>query len=241
MPARLKATGLIWPTLLAAAALAVLLGLGTWQMQRKAWKDDLQSQIDQRSKAAPVAARTAAVLTTLPEYTRVKAAGRFDHAAERYLYAPDPKLGPGYQVFTPLQLSDGLVLMVNRGFVPEALRDPSRRATGQIPGEVEVTGLLRVQAPPGQFTPANEPARNLWYWRDLPAMAGGGRRAVPASLDVEATPLPPGGWPKGGTTLVTLTNRHLEYAITWYGLALTLIGVYIAFARARLTAAPRPD
>src|SRR5262249_9168355 len=110
-----------------------------------------------------------------------------------------------------------------------------------IPGEVQVTGLVREAPVPGMFTPANDPARNLWYWPDIAALtasafAGGQseRLAFPFSVDADRLPEPPGGLPKGGVTRLDLPNRHLEYAITGSGLALTLIGVYLAFAASRL-------
>jgi surfeit locus 1 family protein len=232
-----RSAGLLWPTLAALAALGVLLGLGTWQLQRKAWKDGLQRQIDERAAAAPQVATSGDVLAKLPEYTRVTVRGVFRHEGERHLWSPDPRMGSGFLVFTPLTLADGSTLMVNRGFVPDALRDPAKRAEGQLAGEVGVTGLLRAPEMQAAFVPANEPARNLWYWRDLPAMAGAAPRLVPMLLDAGVEPANPGGWPKGGTTAMRLPNKHLEYAITWYGIALTLIGVYAAFVVGRLKAA----
>ena len=116
---------------------------------------------------------------------------------------------------------------------------PARRQ-GQLPGEVEITGLIRVPQAPGLFAPANDVARNLWYWPDVAAMHDArpspARRvsALPFWIDADAQPEPPGGLPRGGVTRLDLPNRHLEYALTWYGLALTLIGVYVAFAAGRL-------
>lgn len=243
---------LVWPTVATLAALAILLGLGTWQMQRKAWKEGLLDAIAQRVTADPVPLDTAARRWTAGEdleYLRVTARGRFHHAKERLLYAPG-KDGPGFHVFTPLETAAGRYLFVNRGFVPEPLKDPSARAAGQPPGEIEVTGLLRRPADQGWFTPANEPARNLWFWRDLDGMAASalGRDAsktLPFFLDEQ--PRDQGSaaatWPRPGVTRLDLPNRHLEYALTWYGLAGALIAVYLAYARGRLhrsTGNPRP-
>ena len=119
---RFRAGGLIWPTICALGALAALLALGTWQMQRKAWKDGLQRQITERARASPMAISNSAAFAGLSEYARVSIAGRFLHDAERYYYAPDPKMGPGYHVYTPLLLTDDRIVMVNRGAVPEELK-----------------------------------------------------------------------------------------------------------------------
>ncbi len=234
---RIRQARLVWPTLVTAAALAVLIGLGTWQLQRKAWKDGLQREMDQRAGQAPRSVSIGPELAKLAPYTRVRVRGRFRHDGERYVYAPHPRLGSGVLVFTPLTLMDGSTLMVNRGFVPDALRDPARRADGQLAGEAEVVGLVREPEAQAAFVPANDPARNFWYWRDIAAMAGNSPKVLPVYLDAVAEPANPGGWPKGGGTLLQLPNKHLEYTVTWYGIALTLVGVYFAFARGRLQAA----
>lgn len=251
---RLRATGLLWPTLVTVAGLAVLVSLGNWQMQRKTWKEALLAQIEARRTAAPVDVDTVlgAIAASAPgdgepgsrqaaEYMRARATGRFLHEREQFYYAPDPKLGPGYHVLTPLEIAGGTprILFVNRGFVPERLRERETRRAGLVEGPTTVTGLVRLQGETGPFTPANDPARNLWYWRDIPALGRAAfpaedRRILPFVLDAEAEPATPGGWPKGGVTEVKLPNRHLEYALTWYGLAATLAAVYALFARGRL-------
>jgi len=237
----LKRAGLIWPTVLAIAGLAVLIGLGTWQLQRKQWKDQLIAKIAARVVASPVPlseAQQASLAGGDIEYLHVTAKGRLHHDQERYLYAP-AKSGLGWHVYAPLEWAPSQVVWVNRGFVPDARKDPASRREGQPPGEVEVRGLVRVPHGPGLFAPANDVARNLWYWPDVTAMhssAFGGTDVRDSSvwIDADAQSGPPGGLPRGGVTRLDLPNRHLEYALTWYGLALTLIGVYGAFAAGRL-------
>jgi len=237
----LKRAGLIWPTALTIAGLAVLIGLGTWQLQRKQWKDRLIAKIASRVVASPVplseAQRTWLAGGDI-EYLHVTAKGRLHHDKERYLYTP-AKSGLGWHVYAPLEWAPSQVVWVNRGFVPDTSKDPARRREGQPPGEVEITGLARVPHAPGLFTPANDVGRNLWYWPDVAAMqssvfAGTDVRASPFWIDADAQPEPPGGLPRGGVTRLDLPNRHLEYALTWYGLALTLIAVYGTFAASRL-------
>jgi surfeit locus 1 family protein len=142
------------------------------------------------------------------------------------------------------------IVWINRGWVPDARKAPETRAEGQVPGEVEVRGLVRhVRA--GWFAAQNDPGRNLWYWPDIAAMtaaafpddpqraAGGSPRpaSLPLVIEADAKPEPLGGLPRGGVTRLDLPKRHLEYALTWYGLAMTLVGVYFAFAVSRLRAA----
>jgi len=242
---RLRRAGLVWPTLAALAGLAVLVSLGTWQLQRRQWKAELIAKMVARTRAEPVdlaraldSARRGADI----DYLHVTARGRFHHDKERYLYAP-AKAGLGWHVYTPLETEPGRIIWVNRGFVPDARKVPATRADGLLPGEVEVRGLVREPAGRGLFTPDNDAARNLWYWPDPAAMsasafAAGSIATAPFTIDADAAPAPPGGLPQGGTTRLDLPNRHLEYALTWFGLALTLAGVYAAFAASRLRTRP---
>jgi surfeit locus 1 family protein len=264
---RLREGRLLWPTLAALAGLAVLIGLGTWQMERKRWKEDLIARIAAGIKAEPVPispvdpgvlarAKSPAGedMIVLPsEYMHVAVRGRFHHDKEQYLYAPTPE-GLGWHVFTPLELAaePERLVWINRGFVPDARKAPAVRPEGQVPGEVEVRGLVRKPPAKGLFTPENDASHNLWHWPDLAAMTraafqnvappgpgGPGQSAQPAKawpifIEADAQPAPPGGLPKGGVTRLDLPNRHLEYALTWYGLAATLAGVYLAFAISRL-------
>lgn len=258
--ARLRAARLLWPAVLTAAALPVLLGLGTWQLQRKAWKEGLIAALHTRAHAAPISldelfARQSASHPELPtatdfEYTRVALKGRFLNADERYLYALDDELGPGEHVYTPFATSDGhWLVMVNRGFVTAEKRPPQARPDSQREGDTEVVGLVRSGETKNMFEPANDPAHNQWFYKDISAMAAGvsltsGRALAPFVVDAEAAATPAGGWPKGGVTRLVLPNRHLEYAFTWYGLAVAMLAVFAMFALERLKepdSAAEPD
>jgi len=240
---RLRQAGLVWPTLLALAGLAVLIGLGTWQMSRKAWKEGLLAQIAERARASPVPLAEALRRwreTGDVEYLHVRIAGRFRHEAERHVFAIDERLGPGFHVYTPLETPEGQLVLVNRGFVPDRLADPALRPQGQVAGDAVLTGLARRPQARPRFTPESDTTRNVFYWPDFAGMqaslraVGQGRQVVPFFVEADAQPANPGGLPKGGVTRLMLPNRHLEYALTWYGLALTLVGVFAAFARTRL-------
>ncbi len=241
MLSQLRAKRLLWPAVMTFVGVIFLIGLGNWQMRRLAWKEGLIGAIAERAHADPVslaAIEARAAEGGDPEYARVRIAGRLLNDHELYFYAFDEQLGPGYHVLTPLRRAEGRTVFVNRGFVPQDLRDPARRAPGQPAGDVSIVGLVRVPAPPGLFTPVNDPAKNVWYWYDLDAMAASAlgsaeKPVVPFIVDAEAEPAPPGGFPKGGTTRLKLPNRHLEYALTWYGLAAALVAVFGAFAVTR--------
>lgn len=241
MLSALRDKSLIWAGIAALLGVLALAALGTWQMQRLAWKQGLIGSIAERVHAKPVTVAAVAERAAEGgdiEYARVTATGRFSHDREIHLYALDESGGPGFHIITPMHLADGRIVLINRGFVPNDLKEPARRSAGLITDEVVVTGLVRHGDEKGVFIPANDSARNIWYWRDIEAMAAAGGGADAARVhrfivDAEAEPAPPGGWPKGGVTRLELPNRHLEYALTWYGLAVALVGVFVAFVITR--------
>jgi len=246
---KIRDAGLLLPGVLAVVVFAASVELGNWQMQRKAWKDAIVADIAKRSTGSPV------VLPALDsvgqwrsagngDYSKVRMRGRFSHEFERYFYALHPRFGPGFHVYTPLVLSSSNVVWVNRGYVSEGVKAPQARREGQVAGEVEVVGLVRMPVKKGTFSPDNDISGNIWFWRDLKAMHASAFdpvkvRAFPFFVDALAEPAAPGGWPRSGVTDLKIFNRHLEYALTWYGLAATLLGVFSVFAWGRLRATTR--
>jgi surfeit locus 1 family protein len=225
---------LLVPTLFTVPGVLILLGLGVWQVQRLHWKEGLIAQRDAAVVAAPTAPpRTLAEAKGL-EFHHVAAEGVFDNDKELYLAATSDSGESGYQVVTPLKLDDGRVMFVNRGFIPLELKDKASRKAGELSGPQRVIGLLRIPAAekPSFFLPDNRPDINLWFWVDLPAMARQDAIAdpVPFYMDADATPNP-GGWPKGGVTRLDLPNDHLQYAITWFSLAVALVVIYVLYHR----------
>lgn len=221
-------------------ALLLLLSLGTWQLYRLQWKEHLLAEIEARRHAPPAALAEVEHKAKGGEdidYVPVTVTGVFEHAHEQYFFATDDG-EVGYHVYTPLILADGRAVFVNRGFVLEALKDPAKRQDDQIPGTVTITGLARakLESKPSWIVPDNEPAKQLYFWKDLDAMAANAAvpkdKLVPIFVDADATPNP-GGWPKGGVTQLDLPNNHLSYAFTWYGLAAVLLVVSVLAFRRR--------
>lgn len=235
-----------WLGLLLPASLAfiILIGLGTWQVERKAWKEALIASLTTRLAEPPGALPTAASWPRLDpaddEYRRVTFMAQFDNTAEALVFGaasafrPDVS-GPGYWVFTPARLAEGAVVMVNRGFVPEGRQEPKTRADGEISGAVEIVGTMRWPDSRHWFTPKDDPAHNLWFSRDPQSIAAAkgfsnGAAVAPFYIEQEA-PVPPGGLPIPGRIVVNLPDNHLQYAITWYGLAAALVGVLLIYIR----------
>jgi surfeit locus 1 family protein len=230
-----------WPTVFTVPMLLLCLGLGVWQVQRLSWKEGLIAARTAAVAAAPIAAPGDAEAARGMEFRHVTDTGVFLHDKEIDVGATSPGGRAGYHIFTPLEEPGGRIVFVNRGFVPAELRDPAKRRAGQVTGPVTVSGLLRLppKGRPNWLLPNNRPDLNYWFWVDLPAMAQAAMldplRVAPFYIDADAAPNP-GGWPKGGTTRLELPNNHLQYALTWFSLAVALIVIYVVYHRRN----PRP-
>jgi surfeit locus 1 family protein len=236
---------LIWPGFFALGALILLCALGFWQLQRLAWKQDLIARVEERAQTsftppAPAESDWPNVTVERDEYRRIRVKGTFKHDREALAYdllsdAKGKFSGPGYWVLTPLETADGTIVFVNRGFVPLDRKDAATRQEGQVLGPVTITGLMRMPEGRAWFTPADDPVHGVWQERNpaIISKAYGLARTAPFFIDADAKPNP-GGLPQGGETRLVFSNRHLEYAVTWFGLAFALIAVFIAFVRKQL-------
>lgn len=236
------------------------LALGTWQVQRRAWKLALIERVEQRVHAAPVALppRTewSRVSAVSHEYLPVTVHGQW-LPQKAVLTQAVTELGAGFWVLTPLQLADGSQVVVNRGFVPQAQRAQWLAAPLPAPAHATATvqGLLRMSEPDGGFLRTNAPAEQRWYSRDIAAIGRALQLPDAAPFFIDAGLPPPLGatlpadpagphadasWPRAGMTVVRFHNSHLVYALTWYGLALMVAGAawYVARYERRLRDAP---
>jgi surfeit locus 1 family protein len=224
----------LWPTLVSLPILVLSLGLGIWQMERREWKRDILDRIAANQAAAPVSLDELLSGTPLRhEYGRVKVGGTFLFDKEFFLAARSLKNKVGHQVVVPLKTDDGRIVLFDRGWIPQERKDPARRAEGQPAGRVELVGIVRRNQERRQFAPENVPDKNVWFHVDVPLM----RKMAGAPpdpkldtffLDADATPNP-GGLPVGGQTRFDIPNDHLQYAITWFLIALAMAGVYLAY------------
>ena len=220
----------LWSTVAAVLALAVLVGLGTWQVHRLHWKEGVIAHREARFALPPVSIDPATAADDDIAFRRAMAKGRFLHSSE-FLIGNRVRGGQaGFEVVTPLRLGPGNFVLVNRGWIPLDRADPKTRRGGQITGEATVTGVLRIPGKTSSWVPDNEPAGGVWFFADPRAMAAaGGLTGVrDRVLVADATPNP-GGYPMGRKAGVEIPNRHLEYALTWYGLALVLLAIYVVF------------
>lgn len=242
---------------------SAFVALGTWQVQRRAWKLDLIARVDMRVHAFPVAPpgplEWPQVTAANSEYRHVRVSGTFLNASETLVQALTD-LGSGYWVLTPLRETDGTLVLVNRGFVPPERRERAAHGAAEVETAATVTGLLRISEPKGRFLRHNDSAHDLWYSRDIAAIAaarGLKGRVAPYFIDAEAGATsvassagaqigasnvsasnagegapdvgvpgagPVDAAPVGGLTVIAFRNTHLTYAVTWYSLALLVVG-----------------
>ncbi len=222
----------LWPTLFTVPSIVLLLALGTWQIQRLEWKNDLIARIAARFDAPAVPLPASGIDVDAMEYHKVSVTGQFRHAAEVHLVATSVNGNPGYHVITPLERADGAgFVLVDRGWVPQERKAAERRAEGQVAGPVTVTGVVRKPWHQGWFVPDNDSARNLWFFGDAAAMQKVmGVTAPPLFVEADAAPNP-GGFPIGGQTRLNIPNNHLAYAVNWYGFTIVLLVIYVMWHR----------
>jgi surfeit locus 1 family protein len=223
---------------LSAAAFCVLIVLGNWQWNRMVWKEQLLATIDERLAAPPLPLDGVVAMLDSGqpvEYRRVSVSGELMNTGEQYVLAT-LNGASGWHVYTPLLVAgmDGAIVFVNRGFVPYDKRDPATRVEGQMDRFINIEGLAR-EAPgakPSFMVPDNDAASGTYYWKDLTAMIAAAKlenaEVLPLFID-KTSLLPAGLLPIANVTQVDLPNNHLQYLITWYGLALALASVLLAY------------
>jgi len=224
-------------------SLAILISLGNWQVQRLAWKEGLIAQMQARAYGEPgeilPPGQWADYAPQQEEYRRVRVTGRFlhdDEVAVHGLMPTSTRGNPvqGFYLLTPLEIAPGALVFVNRGFVPTSMRDPEARPAPSPEGEVSVTGLVRAPEERGLFVPENIPQDERWMVRDTAQMAQARdlTGVAPFYIDAEFDPAAP-DWPRAGATVLDPPNNHLQYALTWYGLAAVLAVIFLIYARPR--------
>jgi surfeit locus 1 family protein len=234
-------------TLAALALFGCFAALGTWQLQRRSWKLDLISRVEQRVHAvaieAPIESQWPELTAANSEYRHVRVSGVFLNDAETLVQATT-ELGAGFWVLTPLRCADGSLVLVNRGFVPPEQRGRAAHGAVEATEPATITGLLRITELGGAFLRHNNPGADRWYSRDVRAIAAarGLSRVAPYFIDADAPhgtarlPASPVSIvPVAGLTVITFHNSHLVYAITWYTLAvMVIVGMWLVIQERRL-------
>jgi cytochrome oxidase assembly protein ShyY1 len=229
------------------AMLALFIGLGVWQLQRRTEKHALIAALTERLAAAPAAlpppSQWSRLTPAADEFRRVRFTASYQHAPDAMVYSSGSAIredlsGPGTWAFLPARLPGGETVVIDAGFVPNTMQErelQDRAVSGLVTGEpVTLTGYLRFPERAGVLTPAENTAKRLWFSRDHLAMARvlGWGEVAPFYIDLE-TPVPAGGAPKPGPLDVHLKDDHMQYAITWFGLAGAVVIAFAVWWRAQ--------
>jgi cytochrome oxidase assembly protein ShyY1 len=227
--------------------LALFVGLGVWQLQRRTEKHALIAALTERLAGAPAALPSASQWSALTpardEFRRVSFAAAYEHAPDAMVYSSGSAIrgdisGPGTWAFLPARLADGETVVIDAGFVPNTMQErglQDRAVSRLVTGEpVTLTGYLRFPEKAGVLTPAENLTKRLWFTRDHLAMARllGWGEVAPFYIDLEA-PVPASGVPKPGPLEVHLKDDHMQYAITWFGLAGAVVVAFVVWWRAQ--------
>jgi cytochrome oxidase assembly protein ShyY1 len=226
---------------------AVFIGLGVWQLQRRAEKHALIAALTEQLAAAPGAlpqpAQWSALTPSRDEFRRVRFAATYAPGPDAMVYSSgsavrDDISGPGTWAFLPVRLASGETVVINAGFVQNTMQDRDQQDRAVKPlltGEpVTLTGYIRFPEAAGVLTPAENVTRRLWFTRDHLAMAHalGWGEVAPFYVDLEQ-PLPANGIPKPGPLDVHLKDDHMQYAITWFALAGAVVIAFAVWLRAQ--------
>ncbi len=209
---------MILPLLFGLVGAAILIGLGTWQVQRLHWKEGLIATAEAKIAMPAVA------LPTQPDpvadrYLSVTVQGRF-LGPEAHVLTSIQGQGPGFLVIAAYQTDDGRRILVDRGFVPETAKTAPRP-----PRDVAVTGNLNWPDDVNSATPPPDEGRGIWFGRDVAAMASA-LGTEPLMLIARSDT---GDGVQAQPVSATFRNDHLGYAITWFSLAVVWLGMTVSY------------
>lgn len=230
---------------------ALFVGLGVWQLQRRVEKHALIAALTERLAAEPVALPLVSTWDGLTaqkdEFRRVRFRASYSAGADAMVYSAgsavrDDISGPGTWAFIPARLESGEIVVVNAGFVQNTMQDRAdqdRAVARLITGrDTDLVGYIRFPEKAGVLTPAPNIEKRLWFVRDHLAMAqalgwaSAGSKIAPFYIDLEQ-PVPPSGIPKPGPLQVHLKDDHMQYAITWFALAGAVVIAFFVWWRAK--------
>jgi surfeit locus 1 family protein len=216
----------VWATVFMLLGVAILCALGTWQIKRLHWKQNLIADLEKAAAAEPVPLDSAAIGHVADIKTTILRGTLTGH----YLHDHEIAVGPrphddkmGHHVVTPFELQDGMIVFVLRGWIADGDAGPVQRPDGIL----TISGALKPPASTNPFTPENNPEKNQWYYID-PAQMGSAMKLDPVAPLVfyEQTYRSDKGWPLPVDVMTYPDNNHLSYAIFWFSMAGVLVIMY---------------
>lgn len=220
------------PTLFTIFTFSLLVGMGSWQIVRMQHKNEVVAKVEKAMKSKPASLSSINLNNPKVPYRRVKLMGRFMHKNEVHLFTGPrvPKGTPGYNILTPFERSEGGYILVDRGWTAVASKAPVNRPDSLSPAQVKIEGIIMPEEKPGYFTPRNKPEQNLWFWLDTPAIEEFIGFELPKSYVRQITENPFESI-IAGEAKIEIRNDHLQYAITWYILAIASLVIYVLLRR----------
>ena len=218
-----------WATLFTLVSVAILCGLGIWQVQRLQTKERIINRIEAEFRKDPMETELAPGVLLQAQmhgafYVRGFIEGIYLHDKE-ILVGPRTREGkPGYHIYTPFEsyMSDDTIL-VNRGWIPYGL--PSARIS-RPDRSIIITGTATKPKPPNSFTPENNIADDEWFYVDPQQVAKAKNLKAVMPFILYADSHNPGHWPVAVSAGFNADHNHLQYALTWFSMALVLIVIY---------------
>ena len=223
---------LLWPSIFSVIIFAILFSFGTWQVKRLFWKEALIERYTIQSQSNPIK-NPSKLDSSINEFKSVEFTGSFLHKNEIYITGKTYEGNAGFHVITPFELNNNKIILINRGWVSEGYRNPEKRKFSLVEGQILIKGIIRYPQKKGYFVPENDGKNGFWFtikpneiinFLNLTSNKVINNYYIDALRQGEKLTLPIGvtGKPK-------LRNQHLSYAVTWYGLALSLLFVYFSY------------
>lgn len=224
---------MLWPSIFSIITFIILCCFGTWQIKRLYWKEALIQRYITESQSKPISNLSEVSNSELNEFKAVEISGKFLHNNEIYITGKTYEGNAGFHVVTPFKMENNKIVLINRGWVSEGYKNPNKRKFSLTKGLVKLKGIIRYPQNKGYFVPENDGKNGFWFTIKpnqifdfinitsnpiidkyyIDALRIGEKLTLPIGVD---------GKPK-------FRNQHLSYAITWYGLALSLLFVYFSY------------
>ena len=223
---------LLWPSIFSVIIFTILFSFGTWQVKRLFWKEALIERYTTQSQSNPIK-NPSKLDSSINEFKSVEFTGSLLHKNEIYITGKTYEGIAGFHVITPFELNNNKIILINRGWVSEGYRNPEKRKFSLVEGQILIKGIIRYPQKKGYFVPENDGKNGFWFtikpneiinFLNLTSNKVINNYYIDALRQGEKLTLPIGvtGKPK-------LRNQHLSYAVTWYGLALSLLFVYFSY------------
>ena len=224
---------MLWPSIFSIVTFIILCSFGTWQLKRLYWKEALIQRYITESQSNPISNPSEFSKSKINEFKAVEIFGKFLHINEIYITGKTYEGNAGFHVVTPFEMENNKIILINRGWVSEGYKDPKKRKFSLTEGQINLKGIIRYPQKKGYFVPENDGENGFWFTiipNQIFKFVKINSNFVIKDYYIDALRLEEKiTLPIGVDGKPNLRNQHLSYAITWYGLALSLLFVYFSY------------